>query len=490
MRAIFLIEDSTPPRENTKMLLELNGYEVSCFDSGPPALEKFKEVIPALVLCDILLPGLTGYDILACVRKMPAGGEVPFIFLSVLSGKDDVRKGMNLGADDYVTKPFTSDILLAAVKSGLERSEKRRWRMESILEGTQTGTWEWNVQTGEAVFSAMWAQIVGYTLEELAPISIKTWETLTHPDDLKESELAFHRHFCGEQPFYDFECRIKHKDGHWVWIHDRGRVATRSAGGDPLMVFGTQVDISYRKWAELAQRESIERAEHSVAELQWRLSTSELDEMRRIASELHDHSVQDLVAIQLSLSRAIGILGAAHPVVRDILSDCSALAENNACELRSLAYELHVPWTQHGDFLSGIQEYASRFSERTGVSVSFEAPSALPRLDLMKEIALYRVLQESLMNVHRHSTSKRAGIFIGIAQDMLRMTIHDDGPPADATCPPEGGGFGMGILSMQERMTGIGGWLDVAHGPDGHSTLAVLPLSLPNELKNQDTLKN
>jgi signal transduction histidine kinase len=126
MPTLFLIEDNAPLRENTKMLLELNGYEVFGFDSGPPALEKLKERSPDLVLCDIILPGMTGYDILGHVRKMPAGGEVPFVFLSALAEKDQVRDGMNLGADDYVTKPFTSDGLLAAVKSRLERSEKRR----------------------------------------------------------------------------------------------------------------------------------------------------------------------------------------------------------------------------------------------------------------------------------------------------------------------------------------------------------------------------
>ena len=133
MPTIFLIEDNAPLRENTKMLLELNGYDVSGFDSGPPALEKLKEVIPDLVLCDIILPGMTGYDILGRVRQMPSGGEVPFIFLSALAEKDQVRAGMNLGADDYVTKPFTSDGLLAAVKSRLERSIKRRAAAELDL---------------------------------------------------------------------------------------------------------------------------------------------------------------------------------------------------------------------------------------------------------------------------------------------------------------------------------------------------------------------
>ena len=133
MPTLFLIEDNAPLRENTKVLLELNGYEVSGFASGPPALEKLKEEVPDLVLCDIILPGMTGYDILGHVRKMPSGGEVPFIFLSALAEKDQVRAGMNLGADDYVTKPFTSDGLLAAVKSRLERSEKRQAAAELEL---------------------------------------------------------------------------------------------------------------------------------------------------------------------------------------------------------------------------------------------------------------------------------------------------------------------------------------------------------------------
>ena len=126
MPTIFLIEDNAPLRENTKLLLALNGYDVSAFDSGPPALEKLKEATPDLVLCDIILPGMNGYDILARVREMPSGCEVPFIFLSALAEREQVREGMNLGADDYVTKPFTSESLLAAVKSRLGLFDKRR----------------------------------------------------------------------------------------------------------------------------------------------------------------------------------------------------------------------------------------------------------------------------------------------------------------------------------------------------------------------------
>jgi len=129
-------------------------------------------------------------------------------------------------------------------------------RLESIVEGTHVGTWEWNVQTGETVFNELWAQIVGYTLEELAPVSIKTWEKLTNPGDLDQSDELLRKHFMGMLPYYDFECRMKHKDGHWVWVHDRGRVITRTEDGKPLMMFGTHTDITERKRAEETLKES------------------------------------------------------------------------------------------------------------------------------------------------------------------------------------------------------------------------------------------
>ena len=106
-------------------------------------------------------------------------------------------------------------------KRAEEALRDERWRLENIIEGTHVGTWEWNFQTGETVYNEVWAQIVGYTLDELAPTTIKTWRTLAHPDDIKQSAELLERHFAGELPYYENECRMKHKDGHWVWVHDR-----------------------------------------------------------------------------------------------------------------------------------------------------------------------------------------------------------------------------------------------------------------------------
>lgn len=136
------------------------------------------------------------------------------------------------------------------------RLQQREMRYRSVLEGTRIGTWEWNVQTGVTVFNERWAEITGYTLDELAPISIDTWMDLAHPDDLTESSQLLQQHFSGESEFYDCTCRMRHKLGHWVWVHDRGRVISRTQDGQPLMMYGTHADITAEKLAEQALKDS------------------------------------------------------------------------------------------------------------------------------------------------------------------------------------------------------------------------------------------
>ncbi len=136
------------------------------------------------------------------------------------------------------------------------REESRR--LSDVIFGTGVGTWEWNVQTGEVAFNERWAQIAGYTLEELAPVSIDTWVRLVHPEDLERSNQQLAQHFSGETEQYDCECRMRHKDGGWVWIQDRGRVTRRTPDGKPLFISGTHMDIGERKKVEQF-REDVER---------------------------------------------------------------------------------------------------------------------------------------------------------------------------------------------------------------------------------------
>ncbi|WP_185156259.1 PAS domain S-box protein, partial [Fulvivirga kasyanovii] len=128
--------------------------------------------------------------------------------------------------------------------------QQERQRLDYIIRGTNLGTWEWNIQTGETIFNERWADIIGYTLEEISPVTIETWANFAHPEDLNKSNAALERHFNGESEFYQFESRMKHKDGHWIWVLDRGKVISRTSDGKPLWMYGTHQEITEVKKLE------------------------------------------------------------------------------------------------------------------------------------------------------------------------------------------------------------------------------------------------
>lgn len=124
-----------------------------------------------------------------------------------------------------------------------EMAEQRR-RLEMIIEGTAAGTWEWNCQSGQMRVNERWAQIVGYTRQELAPITPQTFQHLVHPDDLARSNGLLREHLEGRSPHYDSLCRMRHKDGHWIWVQDRGRVYEWDEQGQPVWMAGAHADVS------------------------------------------------------------------------------------------------------------------------------------------------------------------------------------------------------------------------------------------------------
>ena len=136
----------------------------------------------------------------------------------------------------------------------LKRSEHElkeiKERFDFALQATNTGMWDWNVQTGDVVFNEQWAAMVGYSLEELKPLSIQTWMDLCHPDDLEASNSLVKQHMDGETEIYQCEARMRHKQGHWIWILDRGQIIEWDESGNPLRMIGTHTDITESKEAE------------------------------------------------------------------------------------------------------------------------------------------------------------------------------------------------------------------------------------------------
>lgn len=120
-------------------------------------------------------------------------------------------------------------------------------RLSNIIIGTNTGTWEWNIQTNDIIFNDKWCQMLGYSLEELSPTSINTWINLAHPDDLQKSNELLKKHFNKKLDYYDCEIRVKHKNGSWIWIKDRGKVVSWDDYDKPILMMGTHTDITKEK---------------------------------------------------------------------------------------------------------------------------------------------------------------------------------------------------------------------------------------------------
>lgn len=121
---VVVIEDEPEMRRNIVRLLRLEGYDPAEAADGVAGLDLVREQKPALVICDVMMPGMDGHEVLRAVRADPQLQAIPFIFLTARADKSDLRGGMNLGADDYITKPFSNDDVLAAVAARLQRASQ------------------------------------------------------------------------------------------------------------------------------------------------------------------------------------------------------------------------------------------------------------------------------------------------------------------------------------------------------------------------------
>ena len=176
-------------------------------------------------------------------------------------------KGGRLYWVDSLVAPFVDEtgaitryVSIRTDITGRKQAEQllndQRLRLESIIEGTQAGTWEWNLQSGVGQVNNRWAELLGYRLEELEPVSVDTLQRITHPEDYPNVEAALRAHFARKTNYYESVMRCRHKDGHWVWVQDRGRITSYTPEGRVFMMSGTRTDISALKHAENSAADS------------------------------------------------------------------------------------------------------------------------------------------------------------------------------------------------------------------------------------------
>jgi diguanylate cyclase (GGDEF)-like protein/PAS domain S-box-containing protein len=136
---------------------------------------------------------------------------------------------------------------------------QERQRLRNVIDGTGAGTWDWNIVTGEVVINDRWASMIGYGLDELGPVTVDVWKSLLHPDDFGPTVQNLEATLARKASAYEFDFRMHHRDGHWVWISARGNVIERAADGTPLRMAGTHQDITARKEVDAALKDSERR---------------------------------------------------------------------------------------------------------------------------------------------------------------------------------------------------------------------------------------
>ncbi len=173
------------------------------------------------------------------IKILAKDGAEKWIELSSASTHVNGRPAGIVSMTDFTARKLAEEALAG-----------ERQRLAYILEGTNAGTWEWNVQTGEVVINRRWAELLGYTLEELTPATLESLMKLCHPDELEASRELLDMHFRKELPYFTCETRMRHKDGSWVWVLARGKVVAWTDDGKPLRMCGTHQDITESKLAE------------------------------------------------------------------------------------------------------------------------------------------------------------------------------------------------------------------------------------------------
>jgi PAS domain S-box-containing protein len=229
---------------------------------------------------------------------------------------------------------------------------------------------------------------------------------------------------------------------------------------------------------DIAERMRAEQS-HKEAELAARLLQVQDDERRRIARELHDGVGQLIAAISMNISQVIREKDKLSPAVARSAEEISSLTERASTEIRTVSYLLHPPMLDEIGLQTALQWYVEGFAERSKIKVAMELASDLPRLPEDYELALFRIAQECLTNIHRHSGSFTAFVRLSQVGAKIELEIKDQGKGINEEMLSKlnsGASLGVGFRGMRERVRLIGGKLTVRSNGDGASVVIALPL--------------
>jgi PAS domain S-box-containing protein len=320
-----------------------------------------------------------------------------------------------------------------------------------------------------------------------------------HPDD-QPLLLGTIREAVRTKSVFEHEHRVRRMDGTLGWTYSRA-VPLLNISGEIQEWFGAASDVTARKEAEdnfrnlaqtldaevRARTRELEEQSNRVRQLSWRLLRSQNEERRHIARELHDSVGQTLTVLDINLELFMQETGYKSSEVASKIEEIQKTVQQLHREIRTTSYLLHPPLLDESGLYSAISLYLQGLRERSALEVRFEISEQFGRLPSELEIVIFRLVQESLTNIHRHSESKTASIRIDRESNQITLDIRDQGKgmSSERMAEIQSGRSGVGIGGMRERLRQFEGTINIESGSSGTRIFATIPRPKAASLEDQ-----
>ena len=249
---VLVVDDERINREILSRMLSRNGHDVLTADSGEAALERLEEQLPDLVLLDVIMSGMSGFDVLKAIRSRYPDGVLPVIMVTAEAERENVVRAFTEGANDYLTKPLDPQIALARISLQLKLShalsELKQSQERYVLlaaQGSRIGLWDSDVAQRQIFLSARWKEMLGYRDTELDS-SVDSWFERIHVEDREQFTELLGSRSSLEQGRFETEIRMRHRDGTFRWMLCSG-VVQSDANGIPRRLAGSLADVTEGK---------------------------------------------------------------------------------------------------------------------------------------------------------------------------------------------------------------------------------------------------
>jgi len=252
--ALLIVDDEESNRDMLSRRLQRQGFEVLQAEDGPQALASIRAQAPDMVLLDIRMPGMSGMEVLQAIREEHSPTQLPVIMVTAEGHSASIVEALQMGANDYITKPVDMPVALARIRTllsqktlstALHESEERYAR---AARGANDGLWDWDLEKNEIYYSPRWKEMLGYQDGEIGPRPDE-WLCRVHPDDFPRLQAGVAAHCRRETPQLECEQRMHCKDGTYRWMLSRG-LAIWNEADDAIRIAGSQTDITAAKVAD------------------------------------------------------------------------------------------------------------------------------------------------------------------------------------------------------------------------------------------------